>query len=295
MVIFMKWTLRLWLVILGIILLWIYFLFISPKIFHNRTITIPDVVNMKEDQAIEELNKNKIKYQITYVESEEEIAIKTIPYAGTSIKEDYIVSLYIGKVMPASYKSYLGRVYEDVAEELELMCNNYGLSLKIEYEENELGISGVIVKESLIDGSVLNRGDELCLTITSNHSSYMLPDFIGLSLDEALKLIEEYNIKVNLTYIPTPIDEDIIIFQSTPANTLIRRNNPYALDLYVSKGIKETTVVNVDFFIEVLQNLGYEMELNYVNSNDLENKLVAFEVQKLYDSNIVKYILWITK
>ncbi|MDE7106271.1 MAG: PASTA domain-containing protein [Anaeroplasmataceae bacterium] len=291
----MKWTLRLWLVILGIILLWIYFLFISPKIFHNRTITIPDVVNMKEDQAIEELNKNKIKYQITYVESEEEIAIKTIPYAGTSIKEDYIVSLYIGKVMPASYKSYLGRVYEDVAEELELMCNNYGLSLKIEYEENELGISGVIVKESLIDGSVLNRGDELCLTITSNHSSYMLPDFIGLSLDEALKLIEEYNIKVNLTYIPTPIDEDIIIFQSTPANTLIRRNNPYALDLYVSKGIKETTVVNVDFFIEVLQNLGYEMELNYVNSNDLENKLVAFEVQKLYDSNIVKYILWITK
>lgn len=291
----MKWTLRLWIVILGIILLWIYFLFISPKIFHNRTVTIPDVVNMKEDQAIEELNKNKIKYQITYVESEEEIAIKTIPYAGTSIKEDYIVSLYIGKVMPASYKSYLGRVYEDVAEELELMCNNYGLSLKIEYEENELGISGVIVKESLIDGSVLNRGDELCLTITSNHSSYMLPDFIGLSLDEALKLIEEYNIKVNLTYIPTPIDEDIIIYQSTPANTLIRRNNPYALDLYVSKGIKETTVVNVDFFIEVIQNLGYEMEINYVNSNDLENKLVAFEVQKLYDSNIVKYILWITK
>lgn len=292
---FMKLTLRLWLVTFGIILVWIYFLFISPKIFNNHIVTIPDVVNMNEEQAIEELNKNKIKYQITYIESEKEIAIKTVPYAGTNIKADYVVSLYIGKIMPAAYKSYLGRVYEDMADEIELMCNDHGLKLKIEYEETENTISGIIIKESLVDGSILNQGDELCLTISTNHSSYMLPNFVGLSIDEALKLIEEYNIKVNLTYMPTPVDEDIIIFQSTPANTLIQKNNPYALDLYISKGVKTTTVVDVDFFIEVIQNLGYEMEINYVNSNDLENKLVAFEVQKLYDSNIVKYILWITK
>lgn len=291
----MKLALRLWLVILGIILLWVYFLFISPKIFNQKSITIPDVVNMNEEQAVEELKRNKIKYQITYVESEEEITLKTVPYAGTKVKSDYVISLYVGKRMPAAYKSYLGRMYESVADEVELMCNNHGLKLKIEYEENDKTISGVIIKESLVDGSILNQGDELCLTISANHSTYMLPDFVGMSIEDALELIEEYKIKVNLTYIPTPVDEDIIIFQSTPPNTLIQKNNPYALDLYISKGVKATTVVDVDFFIEVIHNLGYETEIYYINSNETENKLVAFEVQKLYDSNIVKYILWITK
>ncbi|MDE6407884.1 MAG: PASTA domain-containing protein [Anaeroplasmataceae bacterium] len=291
----MKWILRLWLVTFGIILIWIYFLFISPKIFNNHIVTIPNVVNLSEEQAIKQLNKNKIKYQITYIESEEEVALKTVPYAGTNIKSDYVISLYVGKIMPAAYKSYLGRVYENIADEIELMCNNHGLKLKLEYEETDNTISGVIIRESLVDGSILNQGDELCLTISTNHSSYMLPDFVGMTIDDALKLITEYNIKVNLTYIPTPVDEDIIIFQSTPPSTLIQKNNPYALDLYISKGVKPTMVVDVDFFIEVIHNLGYDMEINYVNSNDLENKLVAFDVQKLYDSNIVKYILWITK
>lgn len=291
----MKWVLRLWLVTLGILLLWVYFLFISPKIFNNTIVTVPDVLNLNETEAIQKLNENHIKYQITYIESEKEVALKTVPYAGTNIKADYVVSLYVGKVMPFAYKSYLGRIYEDVQEEIELMCNNYGLHLKIEYEENNTAVKGIILKESLVDGTALNKGDELCLTIAVNHLSFYMPDFIGLSMEEALKLIEEYNLKVNLTYIPTPVDEDIIIFQSTPPNTLIHKNNPYALDLYVSKGVKPTTVVDVDFFIETILNLNYALEINYVDSNEFENKLVAFQVQKLYDINIVKYILWISK
>lgn len=291
----MKLILRLWLVTFGIIILWIYFLFISPKIFNNRIIEIPDVVNLSEADAVEILNEKKIKYQITYIESTEERTLKTIPYAGTSVKANYVVSLYIGKIMPASYKSYLGRALEDVMQEIELMCNHHGLELKIEYEETDSIVGGIIIKESLIDGSILNQGDELQLTISANHSSFMMPNFVGLSIEETLQLLNTYGLKAHISYIQTPIDEDIVLFQSTPPNTIVHKHNPYALDLYVSKGVTSTTVVQVDSFIETILNLGYELEVNYVNSNELENKLVAFKVQKLYDSNIVKYILWITK
>ena len=92
----MKWVLRLWMVTLAIVLLWIYFLFISPKIFNNKILMIPNVIDLKEEDAIAELKKNKIKYQITYIENDKEVALKTIPYAGTSVKADYVVSLYIG-------------------------------------------------------------------------------------------------------------------------------------------------------------------------------------------------------
>ena len=67
------------------------------------------------------------------------------------------------------------------------------------------------------------------------------------------------------------------------------------LPINFSKGMKQTTILNVDDFIAVIQNMGYLLEVNYVKSNDLENKLVAFKVQKLYDNNIVKYYLWVTE
>lgn len=103
---FMKLIMRLWLIIFGIIILWIYFIFISPRIFNHRILTIPDVVNQTEQEAMDTLKKNKVKFQITYVESDEEKVLKTIPYAGTNIKADFIISLYIGRIMPVTYRSF---------------------------------------------------------------------------------------------------------------------------------------------------------------------------------------------
>ena len=292
---FMKLIMRLWLIIFGIIILWIYFIFISPRIFNHRILTIPDVVNQTEQEAMDTLKKNKVKFQITYVESNEEKVLKTIPYAGTNIKADFIISLYIGRIMPVTYRSFLGQSYEMVMEEIQSMCEQNGMSLRLEYEENESIMGGIIIKESITDGSILNQGDELCLTISSNHNSFLMPNLVGKPIEEALELLKDYQLHININYVSTPIDEDLVIFQSTSENTIINKNNSYVLDLYVSKGMKQTTFLNVDDFIAVIQNMGYLLEVNYVKSNDLENKLVAFKVQKLYDNNIVKYYLWVTE
>lgn len=122
-----------------------------------------------------------------------------------------------------------------------------------------------------------------------------MPNLVGKPIEEALELLKDYQLHININYVSTPIDEDLVIFQSTSENTIINKNNSYVLDLYVSKGMKQTTILNVDDFIAVIQNMGYLLEVNYVKSNDLENKLVAFKVQKLYDNNIVKYYLWVTE
>ncbi len=291
----MKYILRLWFVILGIIIIWLYFIFISPKIFNNQIVTIPNVLNLNEERTIATLTENNVKFKIAYIENDEEVTLRTIPYAGTTIKADNVITVYIGKRMPEKYHSYLGLLYNDVIDQINIMCEKNGLNLKIEYEEVENYISGIIIKESLTDGDVLNQNSELCLTISVNTDSFLMPDLVGMSIDEAIELLKDYNVKINLIYYQTPIDSNLVIFQSTQANTLVNKNNPYELDLYISKGLAMGTIVKVDDFITVIQNLGYDMEIIYVKSNIEVNNLVAFEVQKLYDINVTKYILWITE
>ncbi|MDE5715661.1 MAG: PASTA domain-containing protein [Anaeroplasmataceae bacterium] len=291
----MKLFYRLWLVIFGIIIIWIYFIFISPKIFHNTILTIPNIVNLKEEEAISLLKENKIEYQITYLEDKDEVVKKTIPYPGTKIKKGNRIEVYIGKIMPNSYHSYLGQIYALVQEDIERMCKENGLILKIEYEEHNDMPGQTIIRESLVDGSSLNHGDELILTIVSNKNSFIMPNLVGMHLDDALALFKETKIKININYYQTPIEEDIVLYQSTAPNTIISIYNNSIIDLYVSKSLDKTTVVNVDEFIQVIELLNFDLEVNYVSSSEISNKLVAFQVQKLYDNNRTKYILWITK
>lgn len=291
----MKWILRLWLIVFAIIILWIYFLFISPQLFGKKTLMVPELVHLTEEQAIETLEQEHISYQITYIENSTDEVLKTIPYAGTEIKENYTITVYIGKIMPQTYHSYLGQVYEDVAEEIDKMCHDTKIRLKVEYEETSTRISGLIIRESLMDGTILDQGLELCLTISKNTDTFLMPRLVGMKIDEALELIKEYPIKVHINYMATPIEEDIVLFQSTTENTIIDKKNQSFLELYVSKGLSTTSSVDVDCFTQMIENLGYELEVNWVHSNESFNKLIAFKVQKLYDIGMTKYILWVTK
>ncbi len=291
----MKLVLKLWIIIFIIFIIWLYFIFLSPKIFNNSTVTVPDVINLEENVATNILKEKNIKYKISYVENNEEVIIKTVPYAGTKIKSKYVIELYIGKIFPIRYTSYIGRLYDDVIEELERLSRDFNLKLNISYEICDDYVAGVIIKESFVDGKIIEYGEELNIVVAKNESTFLMPKFLGLNIFDAINLADKYNINLNIIYVDAPIDKDIVIFQSTSENTLIKRNNKYQLDLYVSKGIKDTTVINLDNLISILDNLGYIYELKYVKSNEIKNKLVAFEVQKLYDIGITKYILLIVE
>jgi len=290
----MKQYLKLWFIILAIFLLWIYFIFISPKIFHRRVLVVPDVIHLSVEEAEERLNQEHISYRITYIESAKEEALKTIPYAGTKIKSDYVVELYVGMRMPKAYHSYLGQNYENVREEIEKMCLEHHLKLKIEYESSNQ-MSGMIIKESLIDGSILNEQTELKLVLSYNEETFLMPNLIGMNIEEALNLLSAYQFKVHINYYAAPIEEDLVLFQSTAPQTMVRKQNQSVLELYVSKGMTPTTQIQVEEWIAIMNLLDYEVDIYYVDSNTSENKLVAFKCQKLYDIGVTKYILWVTK
>ena len=204
---------KLWIGVFIIIVLWIYFLFISPLIFNSGVVVVPDLVGMNEEEAVDKLKKSNIDYQITYIQNSSESVLKTIPYAGVNIKKNFIIDLYIGKIFPNSYHSYLGLLYDDVKEEIERICNDNAIKLEIKYVEDNSLISGVIINESFVDGYIMKKGDILTLTISNNNSYFVMPNLVGLNIYDALAILKEYDIKAIVNYYSSPIENDIVLIE----------------------------------------------------------------------------------
>lgn len=233
----MRKVLWLWTVTFVIILLWLYFLFISPKIFNNKILVVPEIINLNEEEGLKVLKDNNIKYNIVYLENEENIILKTNPYPNTKIKSNFEIDVYVGKIMPASFKSYVGQVYDDVKDKINIMCNNNGINLKVRYEENDNVLDGVIINESLSNGESLEGVNELIITISSNNTKLLMPDFVGKHINDVIEFVNKNNLMVIFIYLETPILEDIIVHQSISKNTIIDKNSNYKIEIYVSKGI----------------------------------------------------------
>ena len=233
----MRKVLWLWIVTFVIILLWLYFLFISPKIFNNKILVVPEIINLNEEEGLKVLKDNNIKYNIVYLENEENIILKTSPYPNTKIKSNFEIDVYVGKIMPASFKSYVGQVYDDVKDKINIMCNNNGINLKVRYEENDNVLDGVIINESLSNGESLEGVNELIITISSNNTKLLMPDFVGKHINDVIEFVNKNNLMVIFIYLETPILEDIIVHQSISKNTIIDKNSNYKIEIYVSKGI----------------------------------------------------------
>ena len=46
---------------------------------------------------------------------------------------------------------------------------------------------------------------------------------------------------------------------------------------------------------ELLVYLGFDTSLVFIDSNGEKDKLVAFEIKKVYDNNKLTYILWVSQ
>lgn len=290
----MKLIFRIWIIIFVIFLVWLYFLFLSPRIFNSKTIVVPDVVNLSQEEAEHRLNDAKIKYQITYIENDKEEALKTIPYAGTNIKANYVIDLFVGMKFPKTYHSYLGQNYEIYQNEINQMCLDYNIDLIIEYVTS-YQMSGMILEESLKEGSILNEQKTLKLVIALNEETFLMPNLVGMHIEDALELLKDYKISIHVNYYASIIEEDIVLYQSTAPETMIQKQNRSILELYVSKGITSYSSIDIDEQIKVMKYLNCDFEVNEVFSDSKEHKLVAFKCQKLYDIDVTKYYLWVTK
>ena len=93
---------------------------------------------------------------------DEQQIIEQLPKEGTKLAEGDEVTLYIPKVLEG-YPDIVGEGW--TVEDVEVFCNKYGVTLKIDYETNEQYTDGMIISQSRAPKSPIVSGTTLKIVV----------------------------------------------------------------------------------------------------------------------------------
>ena len=221
------------------------------------TVEIPKVAGQTVAEAKENLKKANFEIGEEKTEAsdtvEEGRVIRTDPDAGSARKEGTKVNLIISSGQQ-SFKlgNYVGRKSSDVIAELEEKKVPKNL-IKIEEEESSEWEPGVVLKQSLSEGTTydLTKATSIVLTVAKKKkvTTINMPNYIGSSLEFAknnLKSlhISEDNIEVKeVDTVQERVNEGEIAKQSPAPDEKLDLSNPI-VKLYIYKPKKTSPSIS---------------------------------------------------
>ena len=191
------------------------------------TVEIPKVAGQTVAEAKETLKKANFEVGDEKTEASETVeegrVIRTDPDAGSARKEGSKVNLIISSGKQ-SFKigNYIGRKSTDVIAELKGKKVPENL-IKIEEEESSESEPGVVLKQSLAEGTTydLTKATPIVLTVAKKVTTVSMPGYIGSSLEftknNLIQIVgvKEANIEVvEVTTAPEGTAEETVLDQS---------------------------------------------------------------------------------
>ncbi|MBQ3253404.1 MAG: PASTA domain-containing protein [Acholeplasmatales bacterium] len=287
----MKLVKFIWIITGIIFLFWIYYLYISPIMFKPKQIEIPNIENISEDEAISILKKNKLSYNIHYIEGEDEKVKYTIPSIGMNVYEGSDIDVYISSILPSYYPNFEGLLFDENKELIDTFIKDNNINYNIEYIVDENGIDNQIIYQSKSNKDLVVEGDIVLFKIVKTNAYFNMPNLVGLNIYDAVELLSEYNFNLTIIYYNAPIIEDIILSQEINPGVVLKKNKEHILHLYVSKGMSgDISSVNILDFCNILNDLNYNYDIIYV---DYLKEDILIDVKYLINED--KYILYITR
>ena len=219
-----------------ILILLIVFL-IVPHFSKIPDVKIPKVKDLTVVKAEEKLKKAGFKVNIETIKEENDKVekghvIKTDPIEGRSIKKGSKITIYesLGKET-YTVENYVGSNYIEIQT---LLVNMHGLDVKIEKKDvdsSENYGEQEIIAQSVKEGTVLGKGDEIILYIPNQLDEY--PDMVGegWSQDDVEKFCDKYELNCDIQHIETTQYEDgTLFYQSrTPKTPIVQTSYKYDL------------------------------------------------------------------
>lgn len=289
MVIFVKLTRFLWIGIAVLAIGWIYYIYISPRIFKPAEVVVPDIIGLSEEEARLALKKEGLTYNINYIDGQSLCVDSTMPKHGSKVYEGYSVEVYILKPLPSYYQSFVGLIYEENIGLIQEYCTRHELTYRLEYVVDNSYSSGQIIGQSKNSDEFVVSGTEIVFQIAVSDNYISMPNLVGRNIREVMELLDGYRLNYNVIYYHAPLDSDIVISQSIQEGTVLQKGNSYAFDIYVSKGMpSDISSLKIDDFIQVLNELEYNYDIIYVDSVVAGNLLLDIQMKD-------RMILYISK
>lgn len=280
-----------------VILCWVFYLAIYPKINNRKDVEIPDVYNNSLNEAKTKLKDSDLRFKIVEVENSNKVSVLySMPEVGSIVKSKSIVTLYITKQEEIILDDFTNVLYCDVKTEIEEFCSANKIKLFVdEIVDNDLP-EGIIVSQSQEPYNKITS-KVLTIKVVKHDNKFEFPDLVGKDIEEAIELIGKYDLNINYVYEYSLEPYGVIIAQSIKPNTKVIKGNKNEIIIYVSKGMGDDSVfqgMNCDLALFYLNKVKYD--IIYIDSNEVSNKVIAIDKNLYYDNNSEKKLyIYVTK
>jgi serine/threonine-protein kinase len=207
-------------------------------------------------------------------------------------------SLFSKPTVTAKVLNMVGMTMEDA----EILMANDDLTANVVYEPNETADEGIVVSQSVAEGTRLSKGSSVTLTVSSGPAGMVMPDLMGKSYDEAVTIIESMGLEpADVTYeLREDVPQGEVIEQMPEADTPISRNELVSL-IVSGEAPQEGSLIPsvkdlaVDQAVSLLQSLGftncvvYEQE-NEATAGTVFNQSPVEGTQTLYSDEVILYV-----
>ncbi len=218
---------------------------VTVRISRGTPILVPDFTGMSRNEAsdLATLNGIKIFYKMEISTKEADSVLSQDVEAGIEIDEQQVVSLIIAKedgkiIVP----DFTGLTPNEAAE----LAGFYGLKLFMK-NKDVLGNNAVIVAQSIASGQKINNDQLLTLELEETSEAITVPNFAGLSKNEAAVLAQNYGITLAFSEVETvKTRNQVILSQSVAAGKSIDPEVTVLLEVAVNSGIQAVNMWNMN-------------------------------------------------
>lgn len=181
-------------------------------------VEVPDVTYMTEEKARAQLTSRGLRVKVTY-KSDEKVAegrvISQNPNAESEVDPESVVNIVVSTGAP-SFKmpDVVGKQQKEATNTL----TSKGLSVSINYEQNDSKTEGEVLMQSVSSGSDVKKGDTIILTVCTHSEVITVPNVVGKERSAAEKEIKAKGFEPNI----------VEVYSDTVARGVVISQNPVA-------------------------------------------------------------------
>ena len=218
-------------------------------------VTVPKVIGMEKDEAIETLEKLNLKVQVeeeTSKKVEEGIITKQDINEGTKVSagDTVTITVSIGTgIKQVSVPSVTGKREEDATNELK----NAGLTVKVAYEEDTTKDNGVVLKQSKSAGETVDENTEITITVNKLAETKTGKVVVNVKslLNGKIEYEDEEETTVKKVELKIMVDSDTVYKEkvdptSTNISQAISGVGNVSIKVYIDEILKKSGTLNLN-------------------------------------------------
>jgi len=203
-------------------------------------VTVPDLVGMTVEEAVNELNTLNLKLeigdQVSSSEYEEGQIVSQDPNAEMTVKEGFTVTVNVskGKAKEGTIPNVVNKTYADV----EFVLESYGYKLGGVSMENSDMPKDVVIRQTPDAGTVAEPGTKVDVVVSLGKAveQVPMPDVRGLDIDAAKTELEKAGLKIgSVGYEMSAVYEiNTVMWQQYEPGTMVDKET--GVNLKISTG-----------------------------------------------------------